>query len=86
MTKPVDQPSDMTEFTAQLLKLGNQFLDFDNHGKDDAQVAGTVLADQGFVPDGFGAKRAIHQTSAHFPKFVLHRSAHLHELRKVMDH
>ena len=23
-------------------------------------------------------------TSAHFPKFVLHRSTHLHELRKVM--
>src|SRR5579872_1020174 len=24
------------------------------------------------------------ETSAHFPKFVLHRSTHLHELRKVM--
>ncbi len=24
--------------------------------------------------------------SAHFPKFVLHRSAHLHELRKVMGY
>ena len=24
------------------------------------------------------------QTSAHFPKFVLHLSTHFHELRKVM--
>jgi hypothetical protein len=24
------------------------------------------------------------ETSAHFPKFVLHLSAHFHELRKVM--
>ena len=26
----------------------------------------------------------ISEASAHFPKFVLHRSTHLHELRKVM--
>jgi hypothetical protein len=25
-------------------------------------------------------------TSAHFPKFVLHRSTHFHELRKVMGY
>jgi hypothetical protein len=27
---------------------------------------------------------AVDEPSAHFPKFVLHRSAHFHELRKVM--
>jgi hypothetical protein len=37
-------------------------------------VTTVVLCVFGFAAD----------TSAHFPKFVLHRSAHLHELRKAM--
>src|SRR6516162_4859743 len=29
------------------------------------------------------AKYALNMASAHFPKFVIHRSTHLHELRKA---
>src|SRR5579872_2715809 len=41
--------------------------------------------EEGVHDDEIGFLPHYAKSSTHFPKFVLHRSTHFHELRKVMD-
>ena len=52
---------DAVELAPEPVDIGDDLLDLEQHRPDDAQVARAVLADDRFVLDGFGAKRAIHR-------------------------
>jgi hypothetical protein len=49
------------EVAPQPVELIDKSLDLDEHGTNDAQVAGAVLARDRFILDGLGAERALHQ-------------------------
>jgi hypothetical protein len=44
----------------QRVKLNNHLLYFKNDRTDQREVAGTILANERFIFDGFSAKRAFH--------------------------
>ena len=54
MAKPAKFRVDVSQFAPQPVQFGNDFVDFDNHRTDNAQVPRTVLAQpMDLVPDGF---------------------------------
>src|SRR4030081_390008 len=65
-TNPAEPRIDPVDFALQLVEFGNDFLDFEDHRTRYAQIPRAVLARDGFILDGLGAKRTLHQADRRF--------------------
>ena len=59
------------QIASQPIQFRNEILGFKQHRAHDAQVARTVLASNGFVLDGFSAKRTFHRCYRDFLRVLI---------------